>query len=209
MGIFDWLRIGQNTSEEPVGMSRRDFFTRIAGREPEPTAAIGANTPGAGDALIAGTDTPDPDTGARVLYTFHLADFPYYDGPVLVPALRAGDEYRIGVDPPYSRNPTGLRIERGRECLGIVPDDVFPDVLQRMRAGETIVCRALEVNPAAELARVLTVQILLMPPEEEGSEAGPEENGREPTGSTEDAERAPSGSSRDDGPSGGNLSASE
>jgi len=175
MGIFDWLRGDPEAPREPAGISRRDFFARVAGRLPDTPADESPTPPGDGDhAENASAHPDDGETagGLRVLHTFQVVNFPYYDGPVLVPILRAGDEYRIGVDPPYSRNPTGLRIERGRECLGTVPEDVFADVLPRIRAGETLVCRALTVDPAAELAKVLTVQILRVLPENE--EANPE-----------------------------------
>lgn len=154
MGILDWLRSAtRSADDDPGGMSRRDFFAHVAGRaEPTPDPPP---PPPAGQPSVDEPPEPDPS----VLHTFHVARFPYHDGPVLVPILRAGDVYRLAPEPPYSREPTGLRIERGRDHLGFVPDDIVGDLLERMRAGEELECRAVRVDPGGELQKVLLVQV--------------------------------------------------
>ena len=136
-------------------MSRRDFFARFAGRE-------SGNGP-AGDSPTAA------DHG--VLQTFLVKGFPYHSGPVLVPILKAGDEYRLVPDPPHSRDPTAVRIERGRDLLGYVPDEHVAEILARLNEGEPLVCRAVRVDPAAELSAVLTVEVIRPPPPAPSSDA--------------------------------------
>lgn len=177
MGILDWLRplwakeeeIRQTADDSTSGdgndlerrrelmtssdgLSRREFFARFAGREP-----------------IADSDSPAPPPDPDVLHTFPVARFPYHDGPVLVPSLRVGEEFRLAADPPYSKNPTGLRIERGRDLLGFVPDELFEDVQSRIDHGDALICRAVRVDPSAELSQVLTVEIRRTPEEADDS----------------------------------------
>jgi hypothetical protein len=155
MGILDWLRSATVGDDESAGMSRRDFFARVAGRaepvpEPDP---LQPEQP-----VTQEPDAP-PEPDPSVLHTFHVARFPYHDGPVLVPILRSGDIYRLAPEPPYSREPTGLRIERGRDLLGFVPDDIVEDLLTRVKAGQELECRAVRVDPAVELQKVLLVEV--------------------------------------------------
>jgi hypothetical protein len=146
--IFEWLRGPQQPEEEASGISRRDFFARVAGRDQE-----------------GGQSSTAPPPDPRVLHTFFVAAFPFHDGPVLVPILRVGEEFKLAPEPAYSPDPTAVRIERGRDHLGYVPADLTEDVLTRLKAGEDLVCRAKLVDPAAELPRVLSVEIVLLPPE--------------------------------------------
>ncbi len=134
-------------------MSRRDFFARVGGRDP-------ARDPSG----------PPATGGPRVLHTFYVASFPYHDGPVLVPSLRVGEEFSLVPDPPYSRTPTAARIDRGRDHLGYVPAEMVEEVLARMKAGESLICRAKSVDPSAELPRVLLVEIVLPPPVADSTE---------------------------------------
>jgi hypothetical protein len=157
--ILDWLRAPRQPEDEPSGMSRRDFFARVAGRDQTSEQSAAA-----------------PPSDARVLHTFFVAAFPYHDGPVLVPNLRVGEEFKLAPEPAYSADPTAVRIERGRDHLGYVPDDLTDEVLERLEAAEKIVCRAKQVDPAADLPKVLSVELVLIPPapaptpvEEEGA----------------------------------------
>ncbi|MDR0787503.1 MAG: hypothetical protein LBG44_06510 [Gemmatimonadota bacterium] len=192
MGLFDWLwSAGGGEGGKPEDLSRRAFFARMAGREsgvgsaPESLAgAAGGETPSGID-----PDPPEPED-PNVLHTFQIANFPYHDGPVLVPILRVGDEYRLDTDPPYSRDPSGLRILRGKSCLGTIPPAIFPEILDRIRNGETIICRAHKVDPGAELAKILTVQLVRIPPEPEPEvdpemESVPEVSGLTPEAAVE------------------------
>lgn len=166
MGIFDWLRSAGGRDDEASGMSRRDFFARVAGRaEPPSDTPPPAPVPAEQEPAI---EEDDPS----VLHTFHVARFPYHDGPVLVPILRAGDVYRLAPDPPYSKQPTGLRIERGRDLLGYVPDDIVTDLLDRLEAGEELECRAVRVDPAVELQKVLLVAVRVHAPDDPDAPEG-------------------------------------
>jgi len=160
MKFFDWLRPADTPEPDDGGMSRRDFFARVAGRE------------GAPEDDAAESQPPDGPESAKttVLYTFHIKSFPYHAGPVLVPIMRIGDEFRLTPDPPYSRDPTGVRIERGRDHLGFVPDEHSEDVLTRLKQGEVLVCRATHIDPSADLANIVTVEIEQVPPADDPPE---------------------------------------
>ena len=164
MNLFDRIRraaradAGQPAEPDDSGMSRRDFFARFAGREME--SEPGEQT------------SPSPDAG--VLHTFLVKGFPYHSGPVLVPILRQGEEYKLTPDPPYSANPTAVRIERGRDHLGYVPDEHVAEILGLLKEGAQLVCRASRVDPAAELARILTVEIVRPPEPESEHQSVPE-----------------------------------
>jgi hypothetical protein len=152
MGLLEWLKIGGPPSAEPAGMSRRDFFTRVAGRE--------------GDGNAAAPVPPAPPDPQR-LHSFAVAAFPYHDGPVLVPMLKPGLEFRLVPEPTLLSDPNAVRVEWRRDHLGYLPADIATDVRSRLASGERLRCVASRVDPAAELSRVLTVDILLLPPEDE------------------------------------------
>lgn len=122
------------------GMSRRDFFARFAGQ-----AAPGREAPA------------EPEPG--VLYTFHVARFPYHDGPVLVPILRVGLDFLLIPQRDHPSDPTAVRIQWGRDHLGYVPPEQSADIRERLDKGEVLSCRSVSVDPGAELARVLRVEI--------------------------------------------------
>lgn len=144
MGIFDWLRSSEPEPISPAGMSRRDFFARVAGQGAAPGSTAGE---------------AEEDTGA--LYTFHVSRFPYHDGPILVPILRPGLDFLLIPDANHPTDPTAVKIQWGKDHLGYVPPEHSADIRQRLAAGETLRCTSVSVDPAGELARVLKVEIRL------------------------------------------------
>jgi hypothetical protein len=148
MGIFDWLR-PDSPAPPDSGLSRRAFFARVAG-------AGAASTDGTGREASGG---PRPGE-----HTFHVAGFPYHDGPVLVPILRAGLEFALVREPTHPTDPESVRIQWGRDMLGYVPAPLNAEVSARLRAGVTLRCEAVEVSPAAELTRVLRVRVSVPEP---------------------------------------------
>lgn len=141
MGIFDWL-IGSGSQGQESGMSRRDFFARFAGR-------------GADDAPAAA-----PPRDPRVLHSFHVAGFPFYDGPVLVPVLRVGMEFDLVPEPGHPTDPDAIRIQWKRDHLGYVPPDLSAEVRKLLKEGPAMRCRAGRISPNAELAKVLEVDLV-------------------------------------------------
>jgi hypothetical protein len=151
MKFFDWL-LRRDRSEPPnTGLSRRDFFARVAGR----------NEPGATVRSLPGAQAGPAAPGVERLYTFPVAAFPYHDGPVLVPMLRVGMEFSLTPEPGHLTDPEAVRIEWRRDHLGYVPADRAADVRARLGRGERLICRASHIDPTAELSRVLTVEIVL------------------------------------------------
>lgn len=158
MGILDWLRSKEEEpTPSPSGMSRRDFFARVAGQglppAPEPPP-------------------PDPD----VLFTFHVARFPFHAGPVLVPILRPGLDFMLIPDPHHLTDPDAVKIQWGRDHLGYVPPEYSAEVRRRLKEGETLICRSVSVDPTAELPKVLRVEIRTPPPAEQEEPAAAEES---------------------------------
>lgn len=156
MGIFDWLKSGQKPATVPSEISRRDFFARVAGRtEPAPPPS------------------PSPPPDPAVLHTFHVAGFPYHDGPVLVPTLRVGLEFDLVPEPGHPTDPSAIRIQWKRDHLGYVPPDFSGGVRALLDQGIRLRCRASRVSPNAELAKVLEVEILRPPEPEPENETEP------------------------------------
>lgn len=141
MGIFDWLR-GDDAEVEGSGMSRRDFFARFAGG-------------GADDTLL-----PEPPRDPDVRHAFHVAGFPFYDGPVLVPVLRVGMALDLVPEPGHPSDPNAIRIQRKRDHLGYVPADLAEEIGVLLKKGEALRCRVARISPNAELAKVLEVEVL-------------------------------------------------
>jgi hypothetical protein len=151
MSFLDWLRIPKR--EEPSGLSRREFFARVAGLEAAPA-----------DAPSPAPAPPEPEPGQpRVLHRFAVAAFPYHDGPVLVPLLRAGQEFTLAAERNHPTDGTAVRVEWRRDHLGYVPPHLSEEIRGRMERGERLTCRAARVDPTAALPEVLTVEILLLP----------------------------------------------
>ncbi len=140
-------------------MSRRAFFARVAGRSEE------AGPPGS---RVGGRE------GEEAAFTFHVASFPYHDGPVLVPGLRAGQEYRLVPDPT---DLAAVRIDHNRDVLGYVPAPFAGEIRALLDAGEELRCSATRVDPAAELARVLEVRVTRVSPAEDASAADADGDG--------------------------------
>ena len=134
------------------GMSRRDFFARFAG-QPTRGSAESEQRPG-------------------LLYTFHVARFPYHDGPVLVPILRPGLDFRLIPDRDHPADPTAVKIQWGKDHLGYVPPEHSTDVRERLERGEVLYCRSVAVDPSADLARVLKVEIFTDEGEDDEQDAG-------------------------------------
>lgn len=137
MGLFDWL----HAPPPDPGMSRRDFFARLSGRDAAEEEAPSASDPKAGT------------------LTFHVARFPYHDGPVLVPILRAGLDFELRADGSHPTDPAALAIYHGRDLLGFVPPEHAAGVAALIAGERPVRCTALAVDPAADLARVLTVRV--------------------------------------------------
>jgi hypothetical protein len=154
MGLLEWLKGGGPPSPEPAGMSRRDFFTRVA----RPAGDERPATP---------PPPPAPPSDPQRLHHFAVAAFPYHDGPVLVPMLKPGLEFRLVPEPTNFSDPNAVRIEWRRDHLGYVPAHLAADIRTRLANGERLSCVASRVDPAAELPQVLSVDILLLPAEEE------------------------------------------
>jgi hypothetical protein len=151
MGIFDWLR-PDSPAPPDSGLSRRAFFARVAGAGPtEASEREGSSGPRAGE------------------HTFHVGGFPYHDGPVLVPILRAGLEFDLVPEPTHPTDPDSVRIQWGRDMLGYVPAPLNAEVAARLRSGVTLRCEAVDVSPAAELTRVLRVRVSEPEPPEAGA----------------------------------------
>ncbi|HUE97530.1 MAG TPA: HIRAN domain-containing protein [Longimicrobiaceae bacterium] len=142
MGLFEWLHRSDPEPPTPSGMSRRDFFARVAGQ----------GTRAEGEEQDAGSD------GA--LCSFYVARFPYHDGPVLVPMLRPGMEFRLVPDPSHPTDPHAVGIRWGKDHLGYVTAEHSAEVRRRLEEGEALTCRSVSVDPAAELPRVLKVEVL-------------------------------------------------
>lgn len=149
MGIFDWLNRSDPEPETSSGMSRRDFFARVAGQGQQSSGSA-----------------PEP-VRPNALYTFYVARFPYHDGPVLVPSLKPGLDFVLTPDPNHAGDPEAVKIQWGRDHLGYVPPEHSADVRKRLREGEKLRCTALTVDPGAELSRVLRVEIAAEGEEEE------------------------------------------
>lgn len=150
MGIFDWLHKSEPEPETSSGLSRRDFFARVAGQgqQPSPPRA--------------------EEVRPNVLYTFYVARFPYHDGPVLVPILRPGLDFLLTPDPTHAGDPEAVKILWERDHLGYVPPEHSADVRKRLTDGEKLRCTSISVDPGAELSRVLRVEIAAVV--EEGAE---------------------------------------
>ncbi|MEX2569984.1 MAG: HIRAN domain-containing protein [Gemmatimonadota bacterium] len=144
MGLFDWLQSKRKEPETAEGISRRDFFGRFAGRGSREDAR----------------ETSEP--GVRILHRFHVKGFPFYDGPVLVPNLRPGVEFSLSPEHAHPTDPHAIRIDWGRDRLGYVPPDYTETLRKRLADGERVRCRAFRVNPTAELASVLEVEIAVL-----------------------------------------------
>lgn len=163
MGILDWLKGDGGAKEEPPGMSRRDFFARVAGR-----GAAG---------LDVEADAP-ATTDPSVLHRFHVAAFPFHDGPVLVPVLREGMELDLVPEAGHPTDPDAIRIQRKRDHLGYVPAELSSGIRALLDEGATLVCRVSKVSPNAELAKVLEVEVAREPePEPDEAEEGAGEKG--------------------------------
>lgn len=154
MRIFDWLRNREPPARPDKGLSRRDFFARVAGRQPAPETGPATEAP-----PDASASTPTPER----LHTFTVAGFSYHDGPVLVPLLRPGIEFALAHEPGHPTDPDAVRIEWRRDHLGYVPTDLAGEVRARLQRGERLLCRASRVDPTADLARVLAVELLRLP----------------------------------------------
>ena len=150
MGIFDWIRRTVGAPEPASGLSRRDFFARVAGQDPAMAAADAGRPSSARAGEDAGPGGP--------LHTFHVAGFPYHDGPVLVPSLRPGLEFTLVLDRDHPTNPDAVRIDWKRSVLGHVPAELSSDVRELMLAGP-VECRAVRVDPSGDLATVLMVEL--------------------------------------------------
>jgi hypothetical protein len=140
MGIFDWLK-GEPEPPSDAGLSRRAFFARVAG-----AGAEAVSLPPGQDATDAGR-------------SFFVAGFPFHDGPVLVPILRLGLEFDLVPEPLHPSDPNAIRIQWGRDHIGYVPAPLNEEVSGKLAEGTRFVCRVVEVNPSAELARVLRVEL--------------------------------------------------
>jgi hypothetical protein len=142
MGLFDWLRPSAKPAQAPGELSRRDFFARVAGRPAPPPP-----------------QPPPPKYAGGIVHSFHVAGFPYHDGPVLVPTLKPGMPLELAREPDHPTNPLAIRILLGKDHLGYVPPALSAEIADRLTRGERMLCRTVRVNPSAELARVLTVEI--------------------------------------------------
>lgn len=165
MRIFDWLRASAEPERAEADLSRRDFFARMAGRRPpeqeQPTAQ----------------ESSDAE-GEAPVFTFFVAGFPFYDGPVLVPMLRPELEFELRPDPEHFTDPNAVRIDWGRDHLGYVAPEHSGAVRELLSRGELLRCRALRIDPTAELSRVLEVEITRVPKEPD-PEAPSESDGAE------------------------------
>lgn len=165
MGIFDWFQSSPPEPATPSGMSRRDFFARVAGQ---------------GEARPA-EDEPEETPG--LLCAFYVARFPYHDGPVLVPILRPGLDFLLIPDSDHPTDPEAVRIQWGRDRLGYVAPEHSAEIRKRLKEGEVLYCRSVAVDPGAELSRVLKVEIVrhVEPGEGEDGEEGDEEDAEQET----------------------------
>jgi hypothetical protein len=162
MGLLDWLR-GETPAEDvEAGLSRRDFFAKVAGRGAESAAPA---------------EAPRNPEGPQVIRTFYVGGFPYYDGPVLVPHLRQDMELSLRVDPYHPTDPHYVWIEWGRDQLGYVPPEHSEHIRLLLNEGAKLRCRASRVNPTASLVEVLQVEVSLLPPASEESVPGSAEAG--------------------------------
>jgi hypothetical protein len=154
MRIFDWLRSSAEPERAEAELSRRDFFARMAGRRPpeeeQPISREG----------------PDAEGEAQA-FTFFVAGFPFYDGPVLVPMLKPELEFELRPDPEHFSDPNAVRIDWGRDHLGYVAPEYSGAIRELLSRGERLRCRALRIDPTAELPRVLEVEITRVPQEQE------------------------------------------
>jgi hypothetical protein len=146
MGIFDWFK-GESDPPADSGLSRRAFFARVAGAGAE--AVSPPQAPGAADSA--------PNS-------FFVGAFPFHDGPVLVPILRLGLEFDLVPEPSHPSDPNAVRIQWGRDHIGYVPAPLNEEVRKKLTEGSRFVCRVVEVNPSADLARVLRVDLSESPP---------------------------------------------
>jgi hypothetical protein len=132
-------------------MTRRDFFARVTGR----------NLPQESGRPSSGAPQHATAQGEKTLHTFHVAEFEYHDGPVLVPTLKPGMEFALVPQSDHPTNPDAVRVERDKDHFGYVPPALSKEVRHRLQRGDKLLCRVARVNPTAELGRVLTVELVL------------------------------------------------
>lgn len=146
MRLLDWFRPNESP-DRPPEMSRRDFFSRIVGRAPDRPSAGSSHRNGLAES-------------AGALCSFHVASFPYYDGPVLVPHLHEGLEFDLGIERREAGGPDAIRVLWGKDHLGYVPGEFSEHLLQHMAEGNELCCRSVRVDPSAELEKVLEVEVI-------------------------------------------------